>query len=83
MTGWIEGAGFFKDQMHHGTTSYWAAIDEPLLYNAPSSTQPVDGDTWDLPFLPANFTIFVLMLTAVIVQRRTYNDAPEENDAAA
>ena len=83
VTGWIQGAGFFKDQMHHGTTSYWAAIDEPLLYNAPSSTQPVDGDTWDLPFLPANFTIFVLMLTAVIVQRRTYNDAPKENDAAA
>ena len=75
MVGLVNGAGVFKDDIHSGSTSYWAAIDGPLAYEPPTSTPPVGGGVWDISFLPASMTILTLAFAAVVVQRRLEDQA--------
>ena len=75
MVGLVNGAGVFKDDIHSGSTSYWAAIDGPLAYDPPTSTPPIGGGVWDISFLPASMTILTLAFAAVVVQRRLEDEA--------
>ena len=72
VTGWLNGAGVFKDVHHTGKNSYWAAVDGPLQYEPPSTTIATGGDPWDLPSISMSTTIIMIMFTAIIFSRNSY-----------
>ena len=68
VSGWMNGAGFFKEDVYFGSISYVAAIDGPLQIVEPDTIINPDGGA--IPSISMMNTILLIIGATLLAQKR-------------